>query len=124
MKHILESANKDKLMGRVFFQKATTRSTKRKFSRSQTQHSASRVTIGELQGHTCCKCGLVLLGASDEVKKEVLQNVMTCISRLTTKAFVFKPEKPRGRTIGRSEGSQLYPQARDHCRSAVKKSYQ
>ena len=40
-----------------------------KFSRSQIQCSASRVTTTQLQGSPSCRCGLMLLEASDEVKK-------------------------------------------------------
>ena len=34
--------------------------------------------------HTYCNCGLVLLGASDEVKKQVLKHVINCFSMLTS----------------------------------------
>ena len=40
-------------------------------------------------GRTYCKCGLILPGASDEVKKQVLKNVINCFNFLTTGATVF-----------------------------------
>ena len=40
-------------------------------------------------GYTYCKCGLILPGASDEVKKQVLKNVLNCFNFLTTSATVF-----------------------------------
>ena len=43
-------------------------------------------------GHTYCKCGRMLPGASDEVKKQVLQNVMNGLG-------------------GRSDGFQSYHKA-------------
>ena len=44
-------------------------------------------------GHIYCKCGLVLPQASDEVKKQVLENVIICFSMLTTSAFILQTRK-------------------------------
>ena len=89
---------------------------------SQTQYSASRVNHAT-PGHTYCKCGLALLGASDDVKKQVLKNIINFFRKLTTSAFVFEQVRPRRKTFGRNEDSQLYDKARDHFYSAVKKQY-
>ena len=39
-------------------------------------------------GHSYCKCGHTLPGASDEAKKQVLKKVMNCFIIFTTSAFV------------------------------------
>ena len=36
--------------------------------------------------HTYCKCGLIFLGARDEVKKQGLKNGINCFTLLTTSA--------------------------------------
>ena len=59
-------------------------------------------------GYTSCKCGFILPGASDEIKKQVPKDVMNFFSMLTTSAFVLKAGTSREKTVGRSEGSQLY----------------
>ena len=40
--------------------------------------------------HTSCKCGIILLRASEEVQKQVLKNGINWFNVLTTSAFVFK----------------------------------
>ena len=64
-------------------------------------------------GHTSCECGLVLPGASEEVKKQVLQNVINCLVFPTTSAFAFKTGKLKGKTICCPEDSHLYHKARE-----------
>ena len=70
-------------------------------------------------GHTWCKSGLVLVGATDEVKKQILKNVINCFDIFRTSAFVSLSGKLTRKTVGRSEGSQLYHQAREHYKGAV-----
>ena len=55
-------------------------------------------------GHRHCRSGRIFCGASDEVKKQVLQNFIICFNILTTSAFVSWTGKSRGKTIGHSEG--------------------
>ena len=46
----------------------------------------SPFTITQLSD-TNCKCGLILHGASDEVKKQILNNVINCCTKLRTSSF-------------------------------------
>ena len=62
-------------------------------------------TVCVTLGHTHCECGLILFGASQEVKKQVLKNVINCFHILTTGAFAFETE------TGCSADSQLYQSA-------------
>ena len=39
--------------------------------------------------HTYCKCVIVFLGASDQLNKQVLTNVINCFNILTTRAVFF-----------------------------------
>ena len=70
--------------------------------------------------HTHCRYGRIFLGASDEVKKQVLKHVINCFSMLTTRAFIFKQGRLWVRSAGRSDGFQFYRKARDHFKTAVK----
>ena len=71
-------------------------------------YSAGPVTHLQLLVDTYCECGLVLPGASEEAKEQVLKNVINCFNVLTTSAFVFQNWKvhrehnwlPRRRSIG------------------------
>ena len=65
-------------------------------------------------GHTCCECGLLLLGASEEVQKKFLKNVINCFKKTHNKR--------RGKTLGCNEDSHLYHKAREHHNSAIKKT--
>ena len=117
---------------RNYSQRTTTRSTKifletskillknsaiskvMKCSWSQTQRDAICVTIMQ-HLDTCCTCGQANPGASDEVKEQVFKNEMNC-------AHLFlELVKPRVKTVGRSDGTQLCLKARDHLKGATKK---
>ena len=65
-------------------------------------------------------------GASGEVEKQVLQNVMNCFCMLTTNAsvFFFQTGKARWKTTGSSKGSHAFHKAREHCtRTVTNKHY-
>ena len=74
-------------------------------------------------GHTFCKCGLVDLGASDEVQKQVLKNVINGINVFTTSTLFLYRESPEGKTIGCSEGSQLYHKVRERYKMCFEKQH-
>ena len=65
-------------------------------------HRTVHVVLQLRNSRTDCNCGLTLSGASDEVRKLFLQNIMNCFSVLT---------------------SQLHHKARGYFKSAVKKQY-
>ena len=71
------------------------------------RHTEGRVTNTQLLD-TCCECGLVVVGASEEVKRsfqEMFQS--TLIKRSSVQSW-----KAQRETIGCSEDSQLYHKAR------------
>ena len=72
------------------------------------RHTEGRVTNTQLLD-TCCECGLVLLGASEEVKRS-FQDLFQ--STLIKRSSVQSWESPQRETIGCSEDSQLYRKAR------------
>ena len=121
MNQILEYPNKNKLMVELFPEgddkeyQQISQDVKNKtileliqFSSSQTQYSASRVTITQLLDTHIVDVDQNFLQQINEVKKQVIQNVINCFSVLTTSAFIFNQGRPHGKTNVRNETSPLY----------------
>ena len=118
VKQILQSPNKDKLMAELFpkdddkehqeISEAANNMAKEQGNLEA--HAILMIThtvrcklcynYATSSVHTYCNFGFVLLAVSDEVKKQVLKNVINCFSMLTSSALVFKQGQPWGKTFG------------------------
>ena len=70
-------------------------------------------------GHTRCTCGHTNPGASDEVKEQVLNNVMSCLKTPTTFAFVLKQGTPEEKLVAAKSHHRDH-RVRDHLKSVKK----
>ena len=106
MKHILESPNRKNLMAEIcpngkdeeYHEISQDVRTVSKAQRNLEAHGIRMMTDAkqcescfyhEIPGHTTCKCGLLVLGARDEITEQVLRNVMYFSNVPTTCAFSF-----------------------------------
>ena len=129
VKHILESPNNDKLLAELFptgddkEYQGISQHTKNFVKEQGSLEAHENLMITDtVQCKSCChyalprQCGRVLPGASDEVKKHVLKNVINCFNTFTTSAFVLTSGTPRGKTIGSSKGVSF---AKELCTSST-----
>ena len=72
-------------------------------------------------GHTYCECGLMLPGASDDVKKQIIKNVINCFNVMKTSAFVLEMECPNGEQLVAVQAPKFITRRVEHYTCAVKR---